>query len=135
MSRIISIVKDPHLVSFNYDTEGKHRMCMVADYRVFLQQDNGEVIKRSLINGDMCDDKQSLLDNDDDTREVFTEGLFTDDVMGFLKTMMDGYDNPTKKDLKHEINDLVDTLDKGGIDTKAILARFIEAYHDLRNSQ
>lgn len=67
MRRIINIIKDRHLGEFDYKIGGKTVTCLrVCDYRVFIEDDFGNIEICSaidddyLISGDILDDEEPI---------------------------------------------------------------------------
>lgn len=129
MARIVNIVKDSHICSFNYTEGKKERTYAVFKYRVFVEDDKGVVTQCHIMNdNEICEGvtAENLLKENNDIAVEDSFSLFPENIIKHIHTLMKDEFYPS---LEECINELIEDLEQAGIDLKVILYRFIKAFY------
>ena len=92
MARIINVIRQPHLVTFRAYKNSNYRCCGVCDYKVIIENEDGELLVSSVLDDDCLKDfdlEEAIRKEADDTRNQvwfyrFNHAVGKDDIDNFV---------------------------------------------------
>lgn len=102
MARIINIIRHPHLATYKACDDSDYRCCVVCDYKVFIETDDGEIIASSVLDDDCMkefDIEEAITKEADGTKNQdwyyrFDGVVKKEDIDSFVKgSIEEGWDS------------------------------------------